>query len=115
MKERAVGYVAALMVKSFGVSDFVYSLLIISFPSFATIFLGPIISVKSDRHRGRFGRRIPFLLFITPIAAAGMLGLAATPYVAKWVHYFCNTRLSFTGIPFGPQIDAILEKLEIRI
>ncbi len=46
----------------------------------------PVISVKSDRHRGRFGRRVPFLLFTTPLAAVGMIGLGFTPILARWVH-----------------------------
>ncbi len=85
MKERAVGYVAALMVKSFGVSDFVYSLLIISFPSFATIFLGPIISYKSDRYRSRFGRRIPFLFVTTPFVVIGLIGLGYSAPLGEWL------------------------------
>lgn len=46
----------------------------------------PVIGVKSDHHRGKWGRRIPFLLVTTPLAALGMLGLAVSPLVAKWVH-----------------------------
>jgi MFS family permease len=57
-----------------------------SFPAFVGFVLGPVISVKSDRHRGRWGRRIPFLLVTTPLAALGMIGLALTPLLAKWVH-----------------------------
>ncbi|RRJ95235.1 MFS transporter [Opitutaceae bacterium TAV4] len=51
-----------------------------------SVVLGPVISVKSDRHRGRWGRRIPFLLVTTPIATFGMIGIAVTPLVARWVH-----------------------------
>jgi len=36
--------------------------------------------------RGRWGRRIPFLLVTTPLAAFGMIGLALTPILAKWMH-----------------------------
>ncbi|MGE4565681.1 MAG: MFS transporter [Victivallaceae bacterium] len=85
MKERAVGYVAALMVKSFGVSDLVYSLLIVSFPNFTNIFLGPIVSYMSDRHRGRFGRRIPFLFFTTPFVVIGLIGLGFSAPLGEWL------------------------------
>lgn len=44
LKERSVGYVAGLMVKSFGISDFVYTVMMVSFPCFTNIFLMPIIS-----------------------------------------------------------------------
>lgn len=78
MKERAVGMVAGLLVKSFGISDGLYSILIISIPNFTNIFLMPIVSYRSDRHRGRFGRRIPYLLMYTPPVLAGLVGLAFT-------------------------------------
>ena len=83
MKDRAVGSVATLMVKSFGVSDFTYGLLILSFPNFTNAILGPLVSFPSDRHRGRFGRRIPFLAFTVPFIVAGMIGLAFTPWLGR--------------------------------
>jgi len=81
MKERAVGSIATLMVKSFGISDLTFSLLIVSFPSFTNIFLGPIVSYVSDRHRGRYGRRIPFLLFTIPFIVIGMIGMGFSPWL----------------------------------
>ena len=56
MKDRATGTVAALMLKKFDVSDFLFGIIMISFPNFTNIFLCPIVSYRSDRHRGRFGR-----------------------------------------------------------
>lgn len=85
MKERAVQSIAALTVKSFGISDFAYGLLIISFPSFTNIILGPIISYKSDRYRGRLGRRIPFLIFTTPFVVTGVIGMGFSPMLGKWL------------------------------
>ena len=86
MKDRAVGSVATLMVKSFGGSDFTYGLLILSFPNFTNAILGPLVSFRSDRHRGRFGRRIPFLAFTVPFIVAGMIGLAFTPWLGRELH-----------------------------
>ena len=85
MKERAIQSIAALTVKSFGISDFAYGLLIISFPSFTNIILGPIISYKSDRYRGRLGRRIPFLIFTTPFVVTGVIGMGFSPMLGKWL------------------------------
>ena len=86
MKDRAVTSVATLMVKSFGVSDFMFGLLILSFPNFTNAVLGPLVSYFSDRHRGRFGRRIPFLAFTVPFIVTGMLGLAFTPLLGEMLH-----------------------------
>ena len=85
MKDRATGTVAALMLKKFDVSDFLFGIIMISFPNFTNIFLCPIVSYRSDRHRGRFGRRIPYLLMTTPFIVAGLAGLGFTPPLARLI------------------------------
>ncbi|MFA6961598.1 MAG: MFS transporter [Opitutaceae bacterium] len=79
LKERAAIPVAQLMLKRFGASDFLLSLLVGSLPAAMGMLVGPAVGVRSDRHRGRRGRRIPFLLFSTPFVVAGMVGLAFAP------------------------------------
>lgn len=86
MRDRSVGPMAQWYLKDLGVPNLLFALLISSFPALVGLILGPIISVKSDRHRGPRGRRIPFLLLTTPFAAGGMVGLALTPLIARWVH-----------------------------
>jgi len=86
MRERSVGPMAQWYLNSLGIQKLFFGLLISSFPAFMGLILGPIISVKSDRHRGKWGRRIPFLLVTTPLAALGMVGLGVTPIVAQWAH-----------------------------
>lgn len=86
MRDRSVGPMAMWYLNHLGVPNLLFGLLISSFPAFIGLVLGPVISVKSDRHRGRWGRRIPFLLVTTPMAAAGMIGIAVTPFIARWVH-----------------------------
>jgi hypothetical protein len=62
-------------LNSLKVDSLWFGILTSSFPAFLGLILGPIVSVKSDRHRGKLGRRIPFLLVTTPMAALGMCGL----------------------------------------
>jgi len=83
MKERSVIPVAQLMMKNYKASDFLVGLLIGSLPAALGLFLGPVLGVISDRHRGPRGRRIPFLLIPTPFAALSILGLAFTPAIGK--------------------------------
>ena len=52
MKERSVSKVLALLLKTFHASDFVTGVLLLSLPAAITLFLAPIISYRSDRHRG---------------------------------------------------------------
>jgi len=52
-------------------------------PTVIGMFLGPIVSFRSDRLRSRWGRRIPFLLIPTPVAALSMMALAACPQLGQ--------------------------------
>ena len=89
MKDRAIPPIVQILLKKFGASDMVAALLFGSLPPAMGIILGPIIGYKSDRHRGRWGRRIPFLLISTPIAVLGIAGLAFSPvmggHLDKWL------------------------------
>lgn len=86
MRERSVGPMASWYLDHLGVSSLVFGILLSSFPSLISLFLSPIVSYKSDRHRGKWGRRIPFLLATTPLSAFSMIGLGFTPVLAKKVH-----------------------------
>jgi Na+/melibiose symporter-like transporter len=103
MRERSVGPMASWYLDDIGVPKLLFGLLMSSFPALIGLILGPIISVKSDRHRGKWGRRIPFLLVTTPIAAFGMVGLAVTPLIASWLH-----SLGQPGHPLGLKLHAAL-------
>lgn len=86
MKERSIASVVQLMLKQMGASDMIAGLLIGSLPSAVTMLLGPVVSYRSDRHRSRWGRRIPYLFATTPIAVFSMAGLAFSPHLAQWAH-----------------------------
>jgi len=79
MKDRAIPPVVQVLLKKFGASDMEAGLLFGSLPPALGLILGPIIGYKSDRHRGRWGRRIPYLLISTPVALFGIVGLAFSP------------------------------------
>jgi MFS family permease len=86
MKERSVMWVVQLLIKKFEASDMVAGLLIGTLPQALALVLTPIVGYRSDRHRGRWGRRIPFLLIPTPIAALSMVGLAFSPSIGEALH-----------------------------
>lgn len=86
MRDRSVAPMAQWYLGDLKVPNVVFGLLLTSFPALVGLILGPVIAVKSDRHRGKWGRRIPFLLVTTPFAAAGMIGLGLTPVLAEWLH-----------------------------
>ncbi len=86
MRERAVVPVAQLLLKHLRASDTFVGLLVGSVPSALGMILGPIISTLSDRHRGRRGRRVPFLLAPTPFAVLSLLGLAFVPALGRGLY-----------------------------
>lgn len=86
LKERAVVPVAQVLLKQLQASDFFIALVVGSLPAALGMLLGPVIAVRSDRHRGPLGRRIPYLLLPTPPIVAGLLGMAATPVAGAWLH-----------------------------
>lgn len=88
MKERAMGGgIMQLLVKKFDASDTFTSLLIGSLPAALSIMVGPIVGYKSDRHRGRWGRRIPFLLVATPITVVSLVCIAFSPQIGAVVNH----------------------------
>jgi len=79
IRERSISPVVQLLLNKFGASDFFNGLLLGSLPAAIAILVGPVICYRSDRHRGRWGRRIPFLLAPTPFAVLAIVGFAFSP------------------------------------
>src|SRR5438552_15537624 len=52
-----------------------------------TLALVAPISTWSDRHRGRLGRRMPFMLFSTPFIALFLILLGFSPQLAGWLQH----------------------------
>jgi len=86
LQDRSVSSVIQLLFKKFQASDTLMGLLMGSLPPALAMILSPIIGYKSDRHRGRWGRRIPFLLIPTPIIALSMVALALSPTLGTFLH-----------------------------
>ena len=86
MKERATQPVVQVMIRQFKASDLLIGFLVLALPAAIGIFLTPIISYRSDRHRGRWGRRIPFLLATAPVTTIAMCGMAFSPVIGTWLH-----------------------------
>jgi maltose/moltooligosaccharide transporter len=86
MKDRSVGPVVQFLVKKYKATDLVMVLLLSTIPTVMGLFMGPIISYKSDRLRSRWGRRIPFIILTTPFTSLTMFGLAAGPWLAEKLH-----------------------------
>lgn len=74
-----------ILLKNAGASDHHVAWILGTLVQVTQLVLNPIYSTTSDRTRTRYGRRIPYLFVVTPLAS---LLLAATPYapdVAAWL------------------------------
>lgn len=86
IRDRSLSTVLQLLLTKFKASDRVAGLLVGSFPAAIGLILGPIISFRSDRYRGRRGRRLPFLLISAPAAAVSIIGLGFSPILGRMLH-----------------------------
>jgi len=65
--------VMPLKLKALGASDTLNAVVNKSLAAFIAFFMTPFISFRSDRHRGKKGRRIPFLRWSTPFVGLFMV------------------------------------------
>ena len=97
MRERA-GFPSVMeLLRQHHASDTTMSLLFSVLPAVIGMFLGPLVSFKSDRYRSRWGRRLPFLIIPTPIGALAMIGIGCSPWI--------GTQLSGLLGSFSPGTD----------
>jgi MFS family permease len=90
LKERSIGQALQILLMKFGASDMLTGFLLGSLPAGIAMFLCPVIGYRSDRHRGRWGRRIPFILVPLPIVVLSMIGLAFSPRLGALFHHLCG-------------------------
>jgi len=86
IRDRVLLPVLQLILKKYDVSDFIAGLLIGTLPAILGVLVGPVVSFKSDRHRGPRGRRIPYLLASAPAAGLAIIGLGFSPVLGGWLH-----------------------------
>lgn len=93
MRERSAAPVTQLMLKKYEATDLITGIFLLTIPWTIILIVGPAVSYWSDHHRGRWGRRIPFLFVPTPFVTLSMIGLAYSPPLGRWLH------ASFGGAP----------------
>jgi MFS family permease len=86
LRERSAAPVTQLMLKKYEATDLITGIFLLTIPWTIILFIGPAVSYWSDHYRGRWGRRIPFLLVPTPAVTLSMIGLAYSPAIGRWLH-----------------------------
>jgi Na+/melibiose symporter-like transporter len=85
MDSGVVPNVVPLQMKKYGASGFEIGLLTGTVMEILATAMVAVISTWSDRHRGRLGRRMPFILWSTPPLAIFLALLGFSPELAGWV------------------------------
>lgn len=86
LMETVVPSIVPLRLKELQAPNWIIGLVLVTIPSLLNVILNPIISTTSDRHRGRFGRRIPFMLFTAPFISITLCLMAFSTELGVWFH-----------------------------
>jgi hypothetical protein len=78
--------ITPLLLRWHGASDSTIALVSGTLSSVVSFFWYPFVATQSDRHRGRYGRRRPFLLLATPPLVLSLVLLGATKPAGAWLH-----------------------------
>ncbi|MDD3119245.1 MAG: MFS transporter [Victivallales bacterium] len=124
LKERSIIQIVQLLIKEYGASDTLSAILTMSMPAALGMVLTPIICYRSDRCRSRWGRRIPYLTLMTPVASVAIIGMAYSPVLGKflaqsgicstpergvlWMMGVCWTVFEFSSVMAGALFTALV-------
>jgi predicted MFS family arabinose efflux permease len=86
MMGNAFSQLLPITMKTVGSNNFIISLSMIALPCVINLVFLPIISTWSDRHRGRFGRRIPFIFWPTPFISLFLVLFGYSDLIGAWFH-----------------------------
>lgn len=86
LMESVLGPIIQLrLLNELGMDANSYKFVLSTIPAVLNFILNPIVSIKSDRYRSRFGRRIPFLLIGAPPVCACLALIGFGNEIAAWL------------------------------
>ena len=85
LMETVVPSIMPLKLRSLESPNVIISLIMTTLPGAFNLAVTPMISFKSDRHRGKYGRRIPFILFTLPFLTLMLVLIAFDDQIGHWV------------------------------
>jgi len=86
LMETVVPSIVPLKLQSLGASSTFIALMLSTLPGIFNTTVCPWVSFKSDRHRGRWGRRRPFILFSMPFLVLSLLFIGFSDALGGWLH-----------------------------
>lgn len=101
LMEIVVPSVLPVVLKNSGASNTVIGVLVGSIATILNMLITPTVSFQSDRHRGRFGRRIPYLLWPTPFIVLFLSLIPFSPEISRCLENSAGWRQVMEHSPIG--------------
>ncbi len=103
MMEAVVPSIVPLRLRELNAPNWLMGLVLVTLPCILNVALNPVISTASDRHRGRMGRRIPFMLFTVPFVSVALCLMAFSAELGVLLHGLVgpSTGLSAAAVTVG--------------
>lgn len=105
LMETVIPGVLPLLLRERQASNTEISFIISSLNVVGNMVFNPVVSFWSDRHRGRWGRRRPFILYTTPLV---VLFLALIPFGPEIADFFGQVPLIKGALSLSPIVPGIL-------
>lgn len=86
LMETVVPTILPLKFNAIGAPNWALGLILVTIPNIMAATINPMISFRSDRHRSRWGRRIPFLAGATPFLVFFLILLGFSAPIGRWIH-----------------------------
>jgi maltose/moltooligosaccharide transporter len=86
LMESVVPSIMPLKLGNLGASNTLIGILMTTVPGILNVTITPWLSFKSDRHRSRWGRRLPFILSTAPFLAGALILMAFSDNLGTWAH-----------------------------
>ena len=84
--EKVWASIIPLKIKQLHAPNWVIGAIMVSLPQTLNLILNPLISTASDRHRGRWGRRRPFMLIASPFIGVLLCVMGFSPEIGQWLY-----------------------------
>ena len=85
LMEAILPQVMPFLLKDLGASNELIQLLNKSIAYALTFFLSPVVSFSSDRHRGKRGRRMPYMIWSTPFVGICLILIGFYRDLTHWL------------------------------
>lgn len=108
LMETVVPSIMPLRLKGLECPNWIIGVIITTIPNIFGMSLTPYISVKSDRCRSRWGRRLPFILASMPFLCVSLIMLGWSTEIAAWLNHVIPMLKGFAPATVAIALIALL-------